>query len=198
MCIFVPDFLPFCSLHSVLLPPLQIRKMVGTAVAVLRGDIPRSLLLPSLAPHCRVILPLAPSQGLLLTDCKFLPFRGKKGKAGGETSKDGLEGDERTSRNEYDDSKLNLSQPQWLSIEKDGPVWDKLRMTKDVRSGVKTFWEVEVLPEMMKNMDGREEPWVSWLENLNTHSWASVEEIEEVVEAFEAWMLFKKEREESS
>ena len=167
-------------------------------MAVLRGDIPQSLLLPSLAPHCRVVLPLAPSQGLLLTDCKFLPFRGKKGKAGVATNNDALGGDERTRSTESDDAKFRLSQPRWLSSEEDGPVWDKLRMTKDVRSAVKSFWEAEVLPEMMKNMDGSKEPWVSWIENLNSHSWASVEEIEEVVGAFQAWMLFKKEREESS
>ncbi|CAI5468773.1 unnamed protein product [Closterium sp. Yama58-4] len=56
----------------------QIRKMVGTALAVLHGAIPSSMLLPSLARHSRIVLPLAPPQGLLVADCSFMPFRAPK------------------------------------------------------------------------------------------------------------------------
>ncbi|CAI7882851.1 unnamed protein product [Closterium sp. NIES-53] len=52
--------------------------MVGTALAVLHGAIPPSMLLPSLARHSRIVLPLAPPQGLLLADCSFMPFRAPK------------------------------------------------------------------------------------------------------------------------
>lgn len=53
----------------------QIRKMVGAAVAIMRGDFPLALLDATLACHSRVIVPMAPAEGLFLSRTRFFPFR---------------------------------------------------------------------------------------------------------------------------
>eukprot|EP00898_Chlorokybus_atmophyticus_P000759 jgi/Chlat1/1684/Chrsp127S01955 len=60
----------------------QIRMMVGASMAFAQGFYPPSLLPVLLSPKARITVPIAPSEGLYLSDTLFHPFKMPKTKAG--------------------------------------------------------------------------------------------------------------------
>ena len=62
----------------------QIRKMVGTALAVARGTLPAAFIPAALAKPCRTRTPVAPAATLVLSGATFMPFRPDTHKAQGE------------------------------------------------------------------------------------------------------------------
>lgn len=49
----------------------QIRKMVGMAVAIMRGDAPEGCIRTALQPKRTVPTPMAPEVGLFLDECYY-------------------------------------------------------------------------------------------------------------------------------
>lgn len=49
----------------------QIRKMVGMAVAIMRGDAPQGCIRTALQPRRTVPTPMAPEVGLFLDECYY-------------------------------------------------------------------------------------------------------------------------------
>lgn len=57
----------------------QIRKLVGTAVAVMRGDAPPECIPLALKQERSVVTPMAPELGLFLDECVFESYNDKWG-----------------------------------------------------------------------------------------------------------------------
>ena len=57
----------------------QIRKLVGTAVAVMRGDAPPECIFLALQQERSVVTPMAPELGLFLDECVFKSYNDKWG-----------------------------------------------------------------------------------------------------------------------
>lgn len=57
----------------------QIRKLVGTAVAVMRGDAPPACVQLALAPERSVVTPMAPELGLFLDEAVFQSYNDRWG-----------------------------------------------------------------------------------------------------------------------
>eukprot|EP00897_Mesotaenium_endlicherianum_P009919 jgi/Mesen1/8956/ME000056S08358 len=71
----------------------QIRKMIGLAVAVMRGCAPESLYDFALSPKHKVNVPLAPEVGLFLAECIYASYNRKFSDSHEEMSLDAFRGD---------------------------------------------------------------------------------------------------------
>ncbi|KAJ7564434.1 hypothetical protein O6H91_02G017300 [Diphasiastrum complanatum] len=135
----------------------QVRKMVGTAVAVLRDVLPVDIIQVSLSRHSRVILPLAPAEGLVLSNSEFLPF--KRG---------------------------HISSDRFTKLKTDSEN-SRLKMSSLVASKAQTFWQNTLLPRMFPLMDASNLPWSAWVETLESHGGIPAAEISELQYAWSSW-----------
>lgn len=180
---------------------LQIRKMVGTAIGVVRGKIPEVLLLPSLARHCRIVLPLAPPHGLILASAVFTPARGPGPRV-------------KASAQEGEPQGEDMGSCEWpvpvgsaglergadlLPLPVAGPKSQAPVLSTAVNTRMAQFYGTQVLPAVAPSL-GRpgclargsepiqsEEPWTDWVQNLDFHSWVTQEEVDEITAAMRAW-----------
>ncbi|GBG65537.1 hypothetical protein CBR_g51420, partial [Chara braunii] len=159
----------------------QIRKMVGTAVAVLRGRLALDLMEASLCKHARVVLPIAPAEGLLVADCEFQPFR--RNVRSPNFLKNGGGQEVRS-----DDSILS-SDPQ-LREEKPGQMEDRLVMSDAIREERGGFWRGVLLPSMLPLLvygEGRQVPWKEWEQWLREEYIVPFDEAEAILKAYREW-----------
>lgn len=121
----------------------QIRKMIGTAIAVFHELLPRDIIPISLARHSRIVLPLAPPDGLILARNEFMPFRlppihQKK-------------------------SDIEAKIPPVLRTQEKHP---KLEMSSKVLHKVEEFCENVLMPDIFPLISSKTPNWIAWMMNL--------------------------------
>ncbi|BBN16653.1 tRNA pseudouridine38-40 synthase [Marchantia polymorpha subsp. ruderalis] len=141
----------------------QIRKMVATAVGVARGLLPRDIISLSLCRHTRVILPLAPSEGLLLARNSFYPFRQLLAPA---------------SERAFRESDVGVERLKELP---------KLHMSNRIEENVDVFWRNVLLPRMTPLLDESLPHWSFFLKNLELQGFIGEAEIAEVRTKWTNW-----------
>ncbi|CAM6104848.1 unnamed protein product [Calypogeia fissa] len=140
----------------------QIRKMVATAVAVARGLLPFDIIPLSLCRHARIVLPIAPSEGLVLAKNAFYPFRQFVAPA---------------HERQFLESDVGVSRLKELP---------RLELTKRMSEKVDLFWRDVLLPVLAAQLDGSLPVWSVWLENLFSGT-ISESEIDRVRRSYTNW-----------
>jgi len=140
----------------------QIRKMIGTAVAVFMDLLPPDTIPISLARHARVVLPLAPSDGLILASNSFTPFRIpsfhlKSNSASGSAQQ---------------------------SKRQDLP---RLEMSKAIADRVDSFNQEVLMPEIGPLVSEAAPTWSAWIENLERNAKIPESEFAQVRAAWVEW-----------
>ena len=151
---------------------VQIRKIVGTAVAVIRGRFPEELIPVSLVRHARVVLPLAPAEGLILSANEFHPFR--KPPPPRVTPSTSLPEEE-------EDGSLSTTP----SLASQKPL--NLKMSQALDASREALWSSLLLPHVVPLLRVDEEPWRAWLLNIDTQAGVPKEEAIAVLEAWVMW-----------
>lgn len=141
---------------------VQIRKMVATAVGVSRGVLPSDIIPLSLCRHARVVLPLAPSEGLVLAGNSFYPFRQLVAPS---------------HERKFLESDVGVERLKELP---------KLEITKRLSEQVDAFWRDVLLPDLAPQLNGSLPVWSVWLENLSKGA-ISESEIETVRTSYSNW-----------
>jgi tRNA pseudouridine38-40 synthase len=138
--------------------------MVATAVGVSRGVLPQDIIPISLCRHARVVLPLAPSEGLVLAKNSFYPYRQLAAPA---------------HEREFLESEVGLARLRELP---------KLEISRQMMERVDSFWSNVVLPKLAPQLDGSLPLWSDWL----GHLWQGAmrdHEIDEVRDKYNTWRV---------
>jgi tRNA pseudouridine38-40 synthase len=122
---------------------LQIRKMIGTAIAVFHGLLPRDVIPISLARHSRIVLPLAPPDGLILASNDFIPFRVPPIH---QTKAD-----------------IEAKKPRVVQNRENLP---RLEMAEAIQQRVRNFCQDILMPEVVPLVSEKTPNWSTWMINL--------------------------------
>lgn len=143
---------------------LQIRKMIGTAIAAFHELLPRDIIPVSLARHSRIVLPLAPPDGLILVRNEFMPFR------------------------------LPPIYQKKIDIEADTPPvlrtqakHPKLEMSGKILHKVEEFSEIVLMPDILPLISAKAPNWIAWMMNLERNVKIPEAEMAEVRAAWTEW-----------
>eukprot|EP00850_Spirogloea_muscicola_P020801 SM000227S07447 [mRNA] locus=s227:88731:91740:+ [translate_table: standard] len=144
----------------------QIRKMMGTAIATLRGVLSPDILPVSLARHSRIPLPLAPAEGLVLTGSIFFPLR------------------QQAPKQIASDDTVSVS----LSAQCD---WGQalVKLSPRAQEEADTFLAANVLTAMAASLTVDKAPWKVWLERLHEKPWLGAEDVQSLIAAFTSWQV---------
>ncbi len=142
---------------------MQIRKMIGTAVAVFMDLLPPDTIPISLARHARVVLPLAPSDGLILASNSFTPFR---------IPSFHLKSNSASRRSVHQAKRQDLP---------------RLEMSKAIADRVDSFNQEVLMPEIGPLVSVAAPTWSAWIENLERNAKIPESEFAQVRAAWVEW-----------